>query len=476
MNVFILTEGGKSYGFGHVTRCSSIYQAFKKRNISPIFIINGDDSVNSILLDMVFKIQNWLDDISFLESSDIVIIDSYLADISLYEKISKKVSLVVYLDDNNRLKYPNGIVVNGLINAICLNYPKNESIKYLLGSKYTPLREDFANNTKLKINDKIKNILITMGGNDLRNLTPKILDLLNNNFTGINKKVIIADSFENVNEIENLKNDSVELIYSPNSQEMLKAMFSVDLAISASGQTLYELACIGVPTIAIGIIENQKDNIKNWQDLGFIEYAGCWNNENLLNNILDKIDFLKNKNIRYDKRLIGIKAIDGKGSFRIVKEILNEYYIKNSIFREINESDCFKIFELANDDDVRKSSFNSDKIPLENHKVWFKNILNEDSTKFLVLEYDGEIIGQLRFDFDEKYPVVSISLNKKYRGLGLSKYLLSRGFEYIGDYKKIVAYIKKENFKSISFFESMGFKKDCDILIKDCEAMKFIRG
>jgi spore coat polysaccharide biosynthesis predicted glycosyltransferase SpsG len=30
MNVVILTEGGKNIGFGHVARCSSIYQAFEQ--------------------------------------------------------------------------------------------------------------------------------------------------------------------------------------------------------------------------------------------------------------------------------------------------------------------------------------------------------------------------------------------------------------------------------------------------------------
>ena len=35
------------------------------------------------------------------------------------------------------------------------------------------------NVNEFKINEEIENILITMGGNDLRNLTPKILDLLN---------------------------------------------------------------------------------------------------------------------------------------------------------------------------------------------------------------------------------------------------------------------------------------------------------
>ena len=89
------------------------------------------------------------------------------------------------------------------------------------------------------------------------------------------------------------KNNNVELIYSPNSAEIIDAMSSVDLAISASGQTLYELACIGVPTVAVGIIDNQKNNIKNWINLGFIEYAGCWNNKNLLDNILEKIIIIK---------------------------------------------------------------------------------------------------------------------------------------------------------------------------------------
>ena len=48
MNVIILTEGGKDYGFGHVARCSSIYQAFRKFNITPQFIVNGDKSIDAI--------------------------------------------------------------------------------------------------------------------------------------------------------------------------------------------------------------------------------------------------------------------------------------------------------------------------------------------------------------------------------------------------------------------------------------------
>lgn len=473
MNVVILTEGGKDIGFGHVTRCSSIYQAFEQFHIVPKFIINGDDSVKSILPNFNVDIINWLEDLSVISKADIVIADSYLANIDIFEEISNKVPLVAYVDDNNRLNYPKGIIVNGTLDASNMNYQKREDIRYLIGNEFIPLRKDFWDIPKLKINDSIENILITMGGNDLRNLTPKILELLNCQFPSVIKKIIIADSFENTSEIENLKDTSVELFYSPNSSQIIDIMSSVDLAISASGQTLYELACIGVPTIAIGIIDNQKNNIKNWKKQGFIEYTGCWNDEMLLENILNEIRYLQDKNIRYDKKLLGIRAVDGKGSLKIAKSILNEFYNNYSIFREVKKEDCFKIFEIANDDEVRQSSFNSEKIKLDNHKIWFNNILKDNSVKFYVLEFKNDLIGQLRLNYDEEFPVISISLNKEYRGLGLSKILLSKGLDLVDG--KVIAYIKKDNLRSISFFKSMGFKKDCDVVIRECQALKFIK-
>ena len=364
MDVVILTEGGKDFGYGHVARCSSLYQAFEYHDIFPKFIVNGDESVKAILSGIDVDIIDWQNDFSIFCDADLVIIDSYLADLDFYNEISDKVSLTVYIDDNNRLEYPKGIVVNGTLDASNINYSKRDNIKYLVGNEFIPLRNDFWDISKLKIKDSIENILITMGGNDLRNLTPKILKLLNDKFPDITKKVIIADSFNNTSEIESLKNNSVDLIYSPNSSEIINLMQSVDLAISASGQTLYELACVGVPTIAIGIIDNQKNNIKNWIKNGFIEYSGCWNEKNLLNNIFNKINYLNDKNVRFDKRLLGIQSVDGKGSLKIVKNILNEFYTNNCVFREVKNEDCIKIFEIANDDEVRKYSFNSDKIPL----------------------------------------------------------------------------------------------------------------
>lgn len=50
---------------------------------------------------------------------------------------------------------------------------------------------------------------------------------------------------------------------------MLSLMLKCDIAVTAAGQTTYELARIGLPTIAIGVVENQKFNIDGWLEIGF---------------------------------------------------------------------------------------------------------------------------------------------------------------------------------------------------------------
>ena len=327
MKVFIITEGGRNIGFGHITRCTALYNAFEEKEIQPVFIINGDQTVKDLLSDKNYKIINWLQKkkefFGIINNADVVIIDSYLANYKLYEKISKLVKVPVYIDDNKRVDYPKGIVVNGTVCADELNYPKKEDITYLLGTKYVPLRKEFWDVPEKEIKQNIEKAMITFGGDDAKNMTPKVLKVLNEKYPGLIKRVIIGKGFKNIKQIEILKDVKTELIYYPDAEKMKKVMLESDIAISAAGQTLYELAKVGVPTIAIAIADNQMNNVKGWQKAGFIEYAGWWKDEKLLANILVCIDNLENKETRLEKSLIGRKLVDGMGCFRIIDYLLD---------------------------------------------------------------------------------------------------------------------------------------------------------
>ena len=328
MKVFIITEGSKNIGFGHITRCISLYQAFEERKIIPEFIINGDGSISELLKDINYQMFNWLEERGRLfekvKDADIAVIDSYLADISFYNTLSDLVKLAVYIDDNKRLDYPKGVVVNGNIYAEELNYPKKEGVKYLLGTKYIPLRKEFWEVPEKKIKEKIESIMITFGGDDMRNMTPKVLKFLRENYPDLKKNVIVGKAFQNIDEIKKNADKNTNLIYYPDANKIKKVMLESDITISAGGQTLYELARVGVPTIGICVAENQLGNVIGWEKTGFLEYVGWYNKNDILEKIKDAVECLKDVKVRKTIFKIAKRIVDGKGSLRIVDKVIKE--------------------------------------------------------------------------------------------------------------------------------------------------------
>ena len=196
MKVIILTEGGQNIGFGHLARCLSLCQAFEARGYEPEFIINGDRSVKNILQDRKFKILNWIkvekELAHGLKDIDVVILDSYLAGLEVYKTIAERVKVPVFLDDNRRLDYPPGIVLNWNIHAHELDYPQNGQVTYLLGPKYISLRRSFWEVREKKINQKVTEVMVTFGGDDSKNLTPKVLGFLTRYYPVLKKILLLV--------------------------------------------------------------------------------------------------------------------------------------------------------------------------------------------------------------------------------------------------------------------------------------------
>jgi len=256
-----------------------------------------------------------------LEGSDIIFIDSYLADDDLYEKISEVAGVGAYFDDSIRIEYPKGFVVNGAVFAERMPYPERSGVRYLLGTQYTPLRREFWDVPEKSIRDTLETVVITFGGADIRNLTPKILKLLQDNYPELLVKVIVGCGFQNIAEIERHKDNNTKLIYCPDAAEIRDIMFGSDLAISSGGQTLYELARVGVPTIGVCMADNQLQNIKGWQEVGFLKYMCRYNSEGMEERLLNSLEELACSDVRVRMSQAGRALVDGKGPSRIVSAL-----------------------------------------------------------------------------------------------------------------------------------------------------------
>lgn len=485
VKVTILTEGGRGIGLGHITRCLSLYQAFEDYGVQAEILINGDESVMGLLGNIKHERFNWLvqngDLFEKIKGADIVIIDSYLAGLDLYVKISNMVNILACFDDDLRLDYPRGIIINGAVLAEQMPYPKRENVKYLLGTQYTPLRKEFWDVPPKHIRKKVETIMVTFGGSDIRNLTSRVLEMLIAAYPEIVKKIIITNGFQNTDEIKRLRDGNTELIYCPDSAGMKQVMLESDIAITAGGQTLYELARAGVPAITVRVAENQLINVCNWEGIGFIENAGLWSDKGLTEAIRCKLDLLKCAGGREHRSVIGNEIVDGAGSTRIVKKLLCEFHKQQIALRKATLKDDENIYNLANDDIVRANSFASDKISWEDHLKWFQGKLEDGRCFFFVVEIQHKFGGQVRFDITSENIVaeIGISLDESLRGLGLSSFIISESLNKLQKIQKNVQFVrarvKEDNVASIIAFERAGFRFSEKTVVRGCKAKVYER-
>ena len=326
MQVLIATEGSNQLGIGHVIRCMSLYQAFEDEGIQAEIIMYGDDAAISIVRKATHIISHWIDDTKSLyekaRHADIVIIDSTLAPFKIYKSISSLTKVTVYFDDNKRIDYPKGIVINRTIHAELFDYKKKSDNVYLFGLKYLPLTKAFWYVPNKRISKQIQNMMISFGGSDPREMTPKVLKYINKKYPRMHKMIVIGKAFENVSQIKKLADSNSKLYYFPTGESIKNIMLKADIAISAGGQTLYELARIGVPTVGVAVVDNQLNNIKGLEKVKFLEFAGWWNDKNIMSSLTEKIDVLSDYKVRKEKSIIGRSLVDGYGSVRIANFLL----------------------------------------------------------------------------------------------------------------------------------------------------------
>lgn len=306
--VIIFTEGGDNIGFGHITRCSALYEELVGRDIETIFIVYGN-KIDEILEGKEYINTDWkniefLKD--FLKKDDYIIIDSYLANLEIYNFISNNTKKCMYIDDNNRIKYPKGVILNPVLYED-LEYETTNPI--LRGKDYIIIRKEFLEDIQpLK---KEIDILITLGGTDIRNLTPKLIKILQEIDSTFNIAIVIGKAFDNKKEIEALKTDKISLFYNISAMEMRDLILKSKFVICGCGQSINEMLILKANFLPILIADNQERNYNFLVKNRVIKYAINCNDFEKMNEIIksflkedNTFNFIINKNFDRSKNII----------------------------------------------------------------------------------------------------------------------------------------------------------------------------
>ncbi len=413
------------------------------------------------------------------KETDWVVLDGYDFD-SGYQKAVKSMGHnLAVMDDYVHLDhYYADLIINQNFGAERLSYPAEPYTKFLLGTKYVLLRSEFLRyeGHKKHIPVIARKVLVSMGGADEGNVSLKVLDAIERINSPLEVKIVLGAAnphHELIGDRAAKSNHRVTI--HKDVLDMAPLMAWADVAVSAGGTTMWELAFMGVPAILIIVASNQENVVNALASEG-LPSAGWADHvdEASIKELL--LDLLNDKNRRHYLSDKGKKMIDGQGAARLINYFKKMRVEAALTIRKAEPKDIDVIYKLANEEEVRKYSFNQRNITSEEHREWFHGKLENENVLFLVAEADNLFIGQTRFDIDNE-AVISISLKSEYRNSGIGAMVLEKAIACLKsvrpDIVMIKAFVKKGNTASRRFFEKSRFKAAVETTIKNQPAVEY---
>lgn len=337
--VFFRADSNSQIASGHIMRCLSIAKKFESKGYDVTFLIADENSV-SLLEDngMSYRIlhSRWYDLSDETEKVKEVLVE-HPCSILFIDTYSVNRTYVDFLLPYAKICYL-GSKKEYLGNLDCLiNYSADIDYDFykdnygtdtllLLGPEYAPLRDEFQY-VPVCENEEVNgcSILLTTGNTDQYNCVYRILEALTESsfFYKVAIKVVIGRMFEYTSEIRRfLTYNNISLL--ENVTSMSSLMQSSNLAITANGTTVYELAASHVPTISFAMVKEQIGSAQALSRLGIVEYVGEMFNEGdeCIRNMMNKVGmYVLNPTKRFELARSAYKVIDGKGCDKIVNEI-----------------------------------------------------------------------------------------------------------------------------------------------------------
>lgn len=294
----IRADGNADIGAGHLMRCLTIAEELARLSGGREDIcfvcadgqsaeMAGEHGFRSHVLgtdyrDMESELPLWKDmaenpgnNFAGSAGSLVLLADSYYVTDG-YLAALKQWGYLVLMDDMGTHCYPADCVVNYNASASPEAYGRlyaGRNVRLVLGSRYVPLRRQFRDRRYVP-RKKVRRVLITTGGGDVGNIAGAILDRIY--APELSFYLVIGPFSPHFRKLEELGRERGNVHICHNVADMAGLMCGCDIALTAGGSTVYELAAVGVPMICFSYAGNQEALAEYMGRRNIAPTAGAW--------------------------------------------------------------------------------------------------------------------------------------------------------------------------------------------------------
>lgn len=253
-SVAIYVNGNNSRGTGHIYRALEIADEFYTKPDIYYDMNQTDPSVFGKTTHNLIPVDGIVDLFNICKKKQYAIFINDILSTSIDYMIGLRSVLpkakIINFEDDGEGAIKADLVINALFNEAHLE-------KEVAGEDYYIAGKSFLFYDHIPIRNKVKNVLITFGGADPQNYTERLLDIIiKPEFDNINFLVVLGRSKMNVDSIMKYnKRKNIKVFHDVSN--MPEIMSNCDIAVTSRGRTGYELAILGIPTIAMS--QNQRE-------------------------------------------------------------------------------------------------------------------------------------------------------------------------------------------------------------------------
>ena len=265
-----------------MTRCRALAQGFLDRGWRILFATTetSHDILDHIRKDgcetrVMLSNRNLQEEITWLVPllkemhPTVLVLDGYDFDDTYQQLVKPWTRCLLCLDDVPKRRFACDVLLNQNIGVSKRDYEGLvcPETRVVFGSRYALLRKEYqAYAGYYQVRARPKRVLVTLGGADKQNHTPDIVRECAR-LPEIEIDVVFGPMYQFEHK---LGGTSTRIHLHEGLDSLLELACQADLAVTAGGSTVWELACLGIPMVVVGTAENQGAVLK-----GLIEHRAA---------------------------------------------------------------------------------------------------------------------------------------------------------------------------------------------------------
>ena len=476
----IRADATPSLGTGHIARCLRFADALGVQGWRCAFAVSAetpetaprlsDSGYEVFIIDACDEpaaiARHWPD------GCDLLLVDHYEREAPFESACRAWAGRIGVIEDLAQRSHDCDFMIDpGVINS---NSVRREDLLYLGGPAFAALhpafREARLNAARRRTDGEVRRIMISFGGGDVDILTASVATSIAEALPDCAIDAVLGiagpDRSESLSRLKGI-GDRISIYSGCGPDRMAAMMARADVGVGAAGGTSWERCCLGLPSVAALIADNQKGNADLLAATGaakIVDLTGLSSdNVDAVSGGVEKL--ASDAEGRMDMAAAAARICDGLGAERLAAIVDTDAVTPDGRriwMRPAIAGDIETVYDWQCEPGARTWSHNPEPPGPAVHRHWMEARLDDPACIFSIVMCGDAPVGTIRLDRRKNGYLVSILTGRAFHRMGIGSAALAMARRLVPE-SDLIAEILPGNAASVGLFAKAGYRQQDEI-------------